>query len=182
MKPLSDHETYLGLKNKNNRAYEILYAFYYPPVRNFILKNSGTTEDADDVFQETILVLLDKIPKDYFTLTSSLKTFIFAISSNLWLKRLRDSSRMVKTELDVYEKYLSDYEEGEPDTDLKKNKMQTAFKRLTLKCRTLLHAIFYEEKNIDVVTKEFGYTNTHNAQNQKYKCLEKARKGVSMME
>ena len=179
MRNQSDQETFLGLKSRDNHAYEILYKFYYPSVKHFIIKNNGTSDDAKDIFQETICVLLEKVPKDDFSLTSSLKTYIFAISSNLWLRRLRDSNKIVKTDLDIYEKYLADYEEAE--TDLPDNKAAQAlniFKRITSKCVTLLKAIFYDEKNIDDVTQEFGYTNKHNAQNQKYKCLEQARRGA----
>ncbi len=179
MKNQSDQETFLGLKSKDNYAYEILYRFYYPSVKHFIVKNNGTVDDAKDIFQETICVLLEKVPKDDFSLTSSLKTYIFAISSNLWLKRLRDSSKIVKTDVDVYEKYLTDYEEAEADIhDSNATRAFNVFKTITNKCITLLKAIFYDEKNIDTVTKEFGYTNKHNAQNQKFKCLEQARKGT----
>jgi RNA polymerase sigma factor (sigma-70 family) len=178
MKIQSDQETFLGLKSRDNHAYEILYKFYYPAVKHFIIKNNGTKDDAKDIFQETIFVLLEKVPKDDFNLTSSLKTYIFAISSNLWLKRLRDSSKIVKTEPDIYEKYLADYEEAEADLDNKTVQAQNIFKQITDKCVTLLKAIFYDKKDIDVVTKEFGYTNKHNAQNQKYKCLEQARRGA----
>ncbi len=175
----SDQETFLELKSNNNHAYEILYKFYYPSVKNFIVKNNGSEADAKDVFQETLLVLLEKVPKDDFNLTSSLKTFIFAISSNLWLKRLRDSNKMVKTEIGTYEKYLSDYEEAEQEIHQdSSNKIVRVFKMMTHKCMVLLKAIFYDEKNIDTITKEYGYTNKHNAQNQKYKCLEQARKGA----
>jgi RNA polymerase sigma factor (sigma-70 family) len=178
IKQQSDQETYLGLKSKDNKAYEILYKFYYPSVKNFITKNNGTEDDAKDIFQETVLVLLEKVPKDDFNLTSSLKTYIFAISSNLWLKRLRDSHKIVRTELDIYEKYLTDYEEAETDANQSIIKRALdAFKKVTNKCKVLLTAIFYHEKNIETVTKEFGYTNKHNAQNQKFKCLEQARKG-----
>ena len=173
----SDHDTFIGLKSKDNKAYEILYKFYYPSVRHFICKNNGSEDDAKDIFQETILVLLEKVPKEDFNLTSSLKTYIFAISSNLWLKRLRDSNKLVKTELGLYEKYLTDYEEAEVNPSFG-NRLARIYRKITGKCRTLLHAIYYDEKNIDEVTKEFGYTNKHNAQNQKYKCLEQARKGA----
>jgi RNA polymerase sigma factor (sigma-70 family) len=180
MKNQSDQETFLGLKSKDNQAYEILYKFYYPPVKHFIIKNNGTVDDAKDVFQETIYVLLEKVPKDDFSLTSSLKTYIFAISSNLWLKRLRDSNKIIKTDADIYEKYLADYEEVETDNqDVKTLQAQNILKKITHKCVTLLKAIFYDKKDIEVVTKEFGYTNKHNAQNQKYKCLEQARRGAN---
>jgi RNA polymerase sigma factor (sigma-70 family) len=180
IKKLSDKETFKGLQAKDNKAYEILYAFYYPSVRNFITKNNGTEDDAKDIFQETILVLLEKVPKEDFNLTSSLKTYVFAISSNLWLKRLRDSNKIVRTELDLYEKYLTDYEEAEKDVAHSNSlKALNIFSRITTKCKTLLKAIFYDEKNIYAVTKEFGYTNKHNAQNQKFKCLEQARRGTA---
>jgi RNA polymerase sigma factor (sigma-70 family) len=180
MKNQSDQEMFLGLKSRDNHAYEILYKFYYPSVKHFIVKNNGSTDDAKDIFQETICVLLEKVPKDDFSLTSSLKTYIFAISSNLWLRRLRDSNKIVKTDLDIYEKYLADYEEAEADIyDNKTAQTQNIFKRITNKCVTLLKAIFYEKKDIDFITKEFGYTNKHNTQNQKYKCLEQARRGAN---
>lgn len=179
VKNQTDQETFLGLKSKDNHAYEILYKFYYPSVKNFILKNNGSEDDAKDIFQETIIVLLEKVPKDDFNLTSSLKTYIFAISSNLWLKRLRDSNNMVKAEIGTYEKYLSDYEEVEEDIHRdNSNKIVKVFKMMTNKCIILLKAIFYDDKNIDTITKDFRYTNKHNAQNQKFKCLEQARKGA----
>ncbi len=68
IKNQSDQETFLGLKSKDNQAYEIVYQFYYPSVKNFILKNSGSEEDAKDIFQETIFVLLEKVSKDDFNL------------------------------------------------------------------------------------------------------------------
>ena len=172
----SDLSIFKSLKEKENHAYEILYKFYYPSVKNFITKNSGSEEDAQDIFQETILVLLEKLSKGDFNLTSSLKTYIFAISSNLWLKKLRDSKRITKNAPDIYEKYLTDYDEAEPNSETHKNKLAKVFSAITSKCITLLKAIFYDEKNIDTITKDFGYTNKHNAQNQKYKCLEQARK------
>ena len=175
----SDLETFNGLKANDSGAYAILYKFHYPSVRNFIVKNNGCEDDAKDIFQETLLVLLEKLPKDDFTLSSSLKTYIFAISSNLWLKRLRDSNKTVRTEMDVYEKYLADYEEAEREiNEHNAKKALDVFRMITNKCVVLLRAIFYNGKDIDTITKEFGYTNKHNAQNQKFKCLEQARRGA----
>ncbi|MBA2613097.1 MAG: hypothetical protein H0U95_14100 [Bacteroidetes bacterium] len=85
----------------------------------------------------------------------------------------------MRTELDIYEKYLTDYEEAEIDgNQYTIKRVLNVFKKVTNKCKLLLTAIFYDEKNIETVTKEFGYTNKHNAQNQKFKCLEQARKGA----
>ena len=73
----------------------------------------------------------------------------------------------------------TDYEEAETEVShANTNRLVRVFKIMTNKCITLLKAIFYDEKNIDTITKDYGYTNKHNSQNQKYKCLGQARKGV----
>lgn len=175
----NDRQTLSGLRNKDNKAYTILYTFYYPMVESFILKNSGNTDDAKDIFQETIIVLLNKVPTGDFELTSSLKTYIFSISSNLWLKRLRNARKingtscdnLANTVVNAEENTFEKYDELTPI-----EKVQDFLSRITLKCQTLLKAIFFFQKDIHTITQENGYTNVHNAQNQKYKCLEQARR------
>jgi RNA polymerase sigma factor (sigma-70 family) len=179
----NDRKTLAGLRNKDNRAYDILYKFYFPVVESFILKNNGNRDDARDIFQETILVLLNKVPTEEFELTSSLKTYLFSISSNLWLKRLRQARQMHTRSGDVLEHDSAQglasageiacevHEEPTPA-----EKAMAFLSRITLKCQALLRAIFFLRKDIHTITRENGYTSVHNAQNQKYKCLEQARR------
>lgn len=178
--PPSDAETLAGLRRRDNGAFALLYTFYYPAVERFVVRNNGTRAHAQDVFQETVLVLLAKVPTEDFTLTSSLKTYILAISSNLWLKRLRQAKRVVETELDGLEPYLPATEPtafaDEADTALQQ--VQGLLARFSAKCLALVNALFFRSKSIEEVTAENGYTSVHNAQNQKYKCLEQARRGV----
>ncbi len=81
-----------GLKLADEKIYKELYNTNYMSVEQFILKNSGTIHDAKDIFQDTMLVLVKKVQADNFVLTSSIDTYLFAISRNLWLKRLRNIS------------------------------------------------------------------------------------------
>lgn len=176
--PFSDHQTLQGLKEHNNYAFEILYTFYYPMVERFVLNNSGTSDQAKDVFQETILVLLRKVPQADFELTSSLKTYVFSVASNLWLKRLREAKKVFHTDFFDFERSLQEWETtellGEPEKTTVE-KLGELLSRITVKCQTLLKAIFFFNKNIRQITSENGYTTVHNARNQKYKCLEQAR-------
>lgn len=178
---MPDQFIFEGLKINSNDAYAALYQWYFPSVKNFIVKNSGSSSDADDVFQDTLLVLLKKIQAPDFVLTASLKTYVFAISTNLWLKKLRDTKKNVSVDDSTYVHFLVDYEAAEKEIQThNSNKLVNAFLSISQKCKLLLQAIFYESKPIETITKEFGYTNKHNAQNQKYKCLEQARRGVEI--
>lgn len=174
---MQDTQIIAEIRQRNNAAFEIIYKFYYPTVENFVRKNSGTTDDAKDVFQETVLVLLDKLPQADFELTSSLKTYIFSIASNLWLKRLREARKTAHEAFpqEVTDDAVSAMEQHE-DSFLKANLIKRIFMQVTKPCVRLLSHIFLNEIKREILMIQLGYKNTHSFDNQKYKCLEQARK------
>ncbi len=165
------------LAKRDNAAFNLLYTFYYRGIERFVTMNSGTKADAEDVFQETIMVLLEKVPKEDFVLTSSIKTYITAVASNIWLKRLRDAKRVVRLEVDVelQDFTLEEWQEKE-DKLLKRNRLQRVFEKLTRHCVFFLTKTFLSGSSREQLIEEMGYRNAHTFDNQKYKCLEQARK------
>jgi RNA polymerase sigma factor (sigma-70 family) len=174
---METRNTLSELRNKDNAAYKLLYAFYYPGIERFVTRNSGTPSDAKDVFQETIIVLLDKVPKEDFVLTSSIKTYINAVAKNLWLKRLREAKRATSLEIDydLEEMTLSEWEQKEEKL-LKRNVLQRVFDKLTRHCVIFLTKTFLSGASREQLMEQMGYKNSHTFDNQKYKCLEQARK------
>jgi len=77
-----------GLKKRDNGIIRYIYKEYYPTIKFLITTNSGTETDAEDVFQDALVVLYRKIAKGNLVLTSSFKTFLYSICRNLWLQRL----------------------------------------------------------------------------------------------
>ena len=179
--PLDDQQLLAGLGCRDNAAVAALYAQYYPAVERLVVCNSGSTAHAQDVFQETVLILLDKAATTDLRLTSSLKTYVLAISGRLWLKRLRDLRRVVGPEPAALECHLPAAEpqvfaaeaEAAPH-----HRVQGLLARISAKCQALIRALFFRGQSIQEFTEERGYTSVHNAQNQKYKCLEQARRVV----
>ncbi len=174
---MHDTQIIAQIKERDNAAFEIIYKFYYPTVEHFVRKNNGTADDAKDVFQETVLVLLDKIPHADFELTSSLKTYIFSIASNLWLKRLREASKATKAMLhdESTESPVTHLEQQE-ESLLQAGFIRRIFMQVTKPCVRLLSRIFLSEIKREVLMIQMGYKNKHSFDNQKYKCLEQARR------
>lgn len=164
------------LKGENNNAFGQLYKAYFGMVNRFVTNNNGRTGDAEDIFQDTMMVLLEKLRQDNFQLTASIKTYIMAISKNLWLKRLRNVSR--ETEFtDIHGNNF--YEEISISIEQEKNywdKLQNYIHKISDHCQGLIHDIFFKEKAIEQIQQEYGYSTKHNAQNQKHKCVEQIRK------
>ena len=176
MQPISDKILVDKLKNEDNASFEVLYKFYFPSVATHITHNFGSTEDAEDIFQEAIIVLLQKVRQTDFVLTSSLKTYLFAIAKNLWLKRLRDNKLIP---VDNFEKYKDQSEtltfelQTEPT---KEEKVASWLTKITENCQRILKAIFFYKEPMGILMQKMGWKNKHTAANQQYKCIQQVKR------
>lgn len=164
------------LKGENNQAFGRLYQSYFGMVDYYIIKNSGSTNDAEDIFQDTMVVLIEKLRQDNFQLTASIKTYIMAIAKNLWLKRLRNNRAAMDFELLYEDEFMQEIDLSIEAEKSYKDRLQNYMHKITKHCKGLIHDIFFKEKAIEQIQKEYGYTSIHNAQNQKHKCIEQIRK------
>jgi len=166
------------LKSGHCDFYSQLYEQNYQLVERYVLKNHGTVDDAKDIFQDIMLVLIEKIYADDFELTASFSTYIFAIGKNLWLKKLRNISYQKEITLNDFNT-TSLYAEVSSFIEIEMTymeKLESLMKKMSAHCYHLLRSMFYLDKKIEDIQKDFGYSSRHNAQNQKYKCLEQAKK------
>tara|TARA_R110002096_G_scaffold432976_1_gene650730 strand:+ start:10913 stop:11464 length:552 start_codon:yes stop_codon:yes gene_type:complete len=171
-----NEEILTDLKGENSFAFGELYRDYFGTVKRFVISNNGTLADAEDIFQDTMLVLVEKMRQDHFQLTASLKTYIMAISKNLWFKKLRDSHLQTDAAAFDEEKF---FEEIDSAIEAEKNyreKVQGYLKKITTHCNRLINDIFFKGKLIEEIQKEYGYSSRHNAINQKHKCISQIRK------
>jgi RNA polymerase sigma factor (sigma-70 family) len=156
---------------------EKLYKEHFQTVNKFIQKNSGTKQDAEDIFQDTLIVLIEKLKKDDFKLTASLKTYIVAIAKNLWFKKLRDNRINVTGESfeNLSEKFYSEIETSIENEKTYWDKLSMYMSNVSDHCKKILDMFYFERKTIEEIQTHFGYTTKHNAQNQKYKCVEQLK-------
>ena len=164
------------LKGENNKAFGQLYKAYFGMVNRFVINNNGRTDDAEDIFQDTMIVLLGKLRQDDFQLTASIKTYIMAISKNMWLKRLRTANRETEFTDVLDNKFYNEINLAIENEKTYVDKLQTYMHKITKHCQGLIHDMFFKEKAIEQIQKEYGYSTKHNAQNQKYKCVEQIKK------
>jgi RNA polymerase sigma factor (sigma-70 family) len=166
-----------GLASNDKKAIETIYTENYKMVQALIINNNGSEDDARDIFQEALIVLYEKVKSGSFELSCQIKTYLYAVSRRLWLKKLKYQKRFyrkmddaagevaVEDDLEIHEKSTKDFEI-----------MSTALQELGEPCKTLLETYYLQKKNMQEIAEEFGYTNAENAKNQKYKCLMRLKK------
>jgi len=166
-----------GLARSDKKAIEIIYRENYNMVRSLIINNSGSTDDAKDIFQEAMIVLYEKVRSGTFELNCLIKTYVYSVSRRLWLKRLQQLNRYVPT--------VENLQDTVPvEEDVEENErinseflaMDKAISSLGEPCKSLLEAYYLDKKSMQEIALFFGYTNSENAKNQKYKCLVRLKK------
>ena len=174
----TDNDFMVGLLNGNNDVLSALYKKYYNIVLKFILYNSGTSAAAQDIYQETIIVLFESVKKPGFELKCQLQTYIFSIAKRLWLKELKKNGKTFLFKeseenniVDVSED-LKEFDEKEAEIE----KMNNSLIELGEPCSELIKDFYINKLSMEQIAEKFGYTNADNAKTQKYKCLQRLKK------
>jgi len=78
---------------EGSQAIDYLYAQYRDNFIRFVHLRNGEKEDALDVFQDTVIVLVNNIECGAFKGESNIKTYLFSIGKKLWYKKFNKKIR-----------------------------------------------------------------------------------------
>jgi len=160
-------------KNRQNMAITLLYRQYYGVLENYILQNSGSSDDAADIIQEVMLIFVQMISEGKFRAESSIKSFLYSICRNLWITELRkrksSAARQEKYE-ESTEKVDSDVSESIAKTESLKYIMGL-FQELGNKCKQILQLFYYEELPMKEICEKLDFSSEQVLRNKKYKGL-----------
>ena len=168
-----------GLKRRDNGIIRYIYKEYYPTIKFLITTNSGTETDAEDVFQDALVVLYRKIARENLVLTSSFKTFLYSICRNLWLQRL--DRRVFRNEFlemeDLGELQEIAYNEQPEDDQEKYRLFQQHFFKLSEDCQKVLK-LFMSKTSLKEIAEIMGFKTEKYAKTRKFMCKEKLKNSV----
>lgn len=164
----------LQVNNKQSReqTFTALYQKTFPVVARYVAKMGGSFDQAKDVFQDALVIYYEKAMSNSLTLKSSEKAYIAGIAKHLWLKTYRDDAGNIP--LDVNN---MDQAHQEP-INYAHGKLMSYLETAGQKCMDILKAFYYDGLPVKQISEAFGYSGTHSATVQKYKCLEKVRDTV----
>ncbi|QIX61706.1 sigma-70 family RNA polymerase sigma factor [Hymenobacter sp. BT18] len=175
----TDEEFVAAIRLGDDRALAQLYRLHLPMVLHLVQQNSGTEDEAKDIYQEGVIVFYEKVRDGSLELSCQIKTYLYAVCRRLWLKRLAEKGRY-GGRLDDHEPYLETGAEADlvlaEQRDQQFALMEQALSQLGEPCRSLLEGYYLLDKSMQQLTADFGYTNADNAKNQKYKCLVRLKK------
>lgn len=159
---------------KMNDAIRFLYKEYYSLLENYVVNNNGNKDDAADIIQETIIAFIEVVEANKFRGESSIKSFLFSVTRNLWLTELRKRSS-ADNRNKVFERSKDTIEQETVKHLIRREHFSTIrqlFERLGDKCRQLLMLVYYEDMSMNDIVKVMpDYQNEQVLRNKKYKCM-----------
>jgi RNA polymerase sigma factor (sigma-70 family) len=172
----SDSELVEAIREKEMLEPAILqlYRDHAEITRSFIKGKGGTDQDADDIFQETVVSFIDSVQKSKFRQESGIRTFLISISKNLWYNEIRRRQRAINRE----RLFEADHNQEDPDVseiiqdrELKKQ-LNQLLQDLGDSCRKVLELFYYENLTMKEIVSHLHYENEQVVRNKKYKCLQ----------
>lgn len=157
MKEYTDNEIVECLRNRQSYVVRYLSDRYMPMIRLMVYQKGGSIEDAKDIFQDGLIIMLEKIDNNDFVLTCKFKTFLYCVCENLWVSVL-DKRRVAKNYLNrrLNEDFDNDFTELQDNT-LYKNIFYNVFKTLDPTCQNILK-LYWQELSPKEIADTLGYT------------------------
>lgn len=160
-------------------AVKELYQMAFHYCASFVTQNSGNLEDAREIFQESLFVLLKNAQNPDFQIDFSLKGYLYVITKNLWLKQLRKKKEAVDLVVDDPTFELNIIAEDEiEDRKLLEARHQLLYdcmKKLREDCQKLLEMTFYQKLNDKEIAPLMDYSIGFVRQKRK-RCIGHLRK------
>jgi RNA polymerase sigma factor (sigma-70 family) len=150
-----------------NKGWRYIYRTYYPLIRKLILRNSGTEDDAIDIFQDSLLIFNKNLKKGIFREESSIKTYLFGICKNLWLKEIQKKKRAQMIPIDDVQ--------GDDIVDLSYltniERVTLLMNRLQDDCKRILVEFYYHNRSMAELKDLFQLSSIQATKNKKWRCL-----------
>jgi RNA polymerase sigma factor (sigma-70 family) len=160
----------------NREVVDNIYQECFPSVKHMVISNSGNIVDAEDIFQDAMTLLLEKARKNKLELTCSIKTYLYSVCYNMWLKQLNRKTKEVK--------FAQDFDM--PDESDQDHKIHTEkiydlywqnFDKLNPEYQKILN-MYLSKYSMKEITIEMGYANENYAKVKKYMCKELLKKNI----
>ena len=174
MKKFSDEDIIRGLRKRDNEVIQFIYNENFGMISSMILKNSGSDDDSEDVFQEALIIVFKRLREEpEFELTSTFSTFLYSVARLIWLKKIREDKKMEVTELKREMEEFIEFEEPPPvqDKDLRMAVYQRNLNLIPEDCQKIL-ILTGQSISAKEIAEKLGFRSDNYVRKRRHFCKE----------
>jgi len=165
-----EREIFEGILNGNELILKEFYNKNFESIHNYVVYNSGTENDSEDLFQDALVILFERLRKGTLQISCSIHTYFYSICKNIWRSKLRKKNKVsccgkIDTMLlEAHAQHIDDTIEAQEREQL----YRKHFDRLNCKCKRIL-ALFFEGKSMEEIGALTDYS-TGYVRKKKFEC------------
>lgn len=161
----------------DDKVLETLYTANFYKAEAFVIANSGTAEEAKDIYQEAFVSVWQNVKAGRFAAQngSSLEAYLFQIVKYKWYDYLKAAKKMKSVPVEDHGFTEAVYNEDEQHY---LEKVEQHFKNLGEPCREVLTLFYFMKQSMQQIAAGFSWTEA-TAKNNKYRCLRRLRNLVT---
>lgn len=163
----------LGLRANDPTVVRALYKQHFAAIRQYVLQNSGTTNDAQDMFQEAMTVLWLSVKEDRFTAGTDPGGFLFRVAKYKWLDVVRSAAHK-HMKVVHNDQVLERDNDVQDDVEERILRLRGIYEKLDDKCRAILDQYYFERKDLATIASGMG-VEEDSIRTIKYRCMMKLR-------
>jgi RNA polymerase sigma factor (sigma-70 family) len=176
----TDEDLLDGIKRRDNRTLEYIYQQCYPMIQDLVIKRSGNYEDAQDIFQDAMVIIYNKVKRNELVLFCAFRTYLYSICKRLSMKYLEQKRRagMVSRELPQPEEIPAEQLVDAYEEEIEKyNIFQQHLLELKEDARRLLK-LYMENYTFKEISTIMGYKSENYAKTRKYAFKEELKRRI----
>ena len=170
MKSHTEEAIISGIRNHNSEIFEFVYEAYFPMIEGYVVHHQGSQEQAQDVFQEAMIIVYNKIKSGKLELSCKFGTYLYAVCKNTWLQE-RKKYKLHAEKLKQQPLVVND--PGPLEDPLLKKHLNDLFNKhfseLSEDCQKIL-SMFFNDFTLEDIRASMNYKDLHHAADRKYRC------------
>jgi RNA polymerase sigma factor (sigma-70 family) len=176
----SNQELLNGILRNDTIVLQSIYKNYYSKINFFIKKNNGDDDDANDIFQEAIIIIYRKLKANDLILDCTFETYLYSVCRFLWLKQLERrklEKEKIKDNHEFNEDIYDDNLEKVVDLNDRYRLFQKHFANLGKDCQKVLQ-LYFDKVPLKSIAQIMGFKSEKYAKKRKFKCKEYLIKSI----
>lgn len=169
-----------GILRNDTIVLQFIYKNYYSKINFFIKKNNGDDDDANDIFQEAIIIIYRKLKANELVLDCTFETYLYSICRFLWLKQLEKrkiEKESIKDNHEFNDELYDDSLDKVTDLNDRYRLYQKHFANLGKDCQKILQ-LYFDKVPLKTIAQMMGFKSEKYAKKRKFSCKEYLIKSV----
>lgn len=169
---LPGNEVLMRLKSRDKTVIETIYRCLFPSINHWITMNSGSLEDAEDIFHDSLLCVMTKLNAQSINLTCDFSTYFNSICRHKWHQILWKRKRFLPLTVENLQMSIDegdgfyDMDDGESIEDQKYHAFIEALNELDPQSQAVIEASLNGKSNKEIAL-EMGFVNTQAVADKK---------------